>query len=94
MPRSFYRNGQWFDRVTIDFIRGHNAPQTRAFVHDALIRTHGFRTARRLTKALAVAGGRFRVAIAQRAIKVLKRSLRLLVRTGWIDLYVAGQRVP
>jgi hypothetical protein len=51
----------------------------------------GIRTARRLTKAIAVAGGRFRVAIAQRAVKRLKR--RLLVELGLIELFVAGRRV-
>ena len=93
MPRTFQRDGEVFDRVTIDFAGGRNAPQVRAFVHDALIRAHGYRTASRLTKALAVAGGRFRVAIARRAVKALQRRLLLLVRTGSIDLYVAGRRV-
>ena len=93
MPRTFERDGELFDRVTIDFAGGRNAPQARAFVHDVLIRAHGYRTARRLTKALAVAGGRFRTAIARRAVTALKRRLLLLVRTGVINLYVAGRRV-
>ena len=78
MPRTFEFDGELFDRVTIDFAGGRNAPQVRAFVHDVLIRAHGYRTARRLTKALAMAGGRFRVAIARRAVKALKRRLFFL----------------
>lgn len=93
MPRTFTRNGQSFDRVTIDFAGGPGACQARAFVHDVLIRAHGLRTARRLTKAVAVAGGRFRVAIARRAVKALKRRLRLLVELGLIELFVAGRRI-
>lgn len=93
IPRTFIQDGELFDRVTIEFTGGPRAPQARAVVHDVLSRAHGFRTTRRLTKALALAGGRFRVAIAHRAIKALKRRLLLLVEAGLIKLFVAGQRV-
>jgi hypothetical protein len=93
MPPAFERDGELFDRVTIDFAAGRNAAHAGTLVHDALIRAHGYRMARRFTKALAVAGGRFPVAIARRAVKALKRRLRLIDRTGLIDLYVAGRRM-
>ena len=93
MRRTFTVNGETFDRVTIDFAGGSRACQARAYAHDVLVRAHGFPTARHLTRALAVAGGRFRVAIARRKVKMLKRRLRLLVEAGLIRLFVAGQRV-
>lgn len=93
MPRTFLRRGQAFDRVTIDFAGGAGAAQARAFVHDVLIRAHGFAMAHRLTKRLAVSGGRFRTAVAHRKIKALIRCLRLLIDNGLIKVFVAGKRV-
>jgi hypothetical protein len=93
MPPTFYQKGQWYDRVTVEFAGGLQACQARALVHDALIRAHGFPAARRLTKVLAVAGGRFRVAIARCKVKALVRRLRLLLKAGLIKLFVAGRRV-
>lgn len=93
MPTSFIRDGQLYGRVTIDFAGGWRAAPARALVQDVLSRAHGFRTARHLTKALAVAGGRFRVAIARRAVKALTRQLLILIEAGCIELYVAGRRV-
>ncbi|ESY96672.1 hypothetical protein X741_03455 [Mesorhizobium sp. LNHC229A00] len=93
IPRSFERNGEVFNRVTIDFLPGPHALQVRAWTHDALIHAHGYPTARLLTGTLARAGGRFRVAIAMRKTKALKRRLLPLVRAGLIALYVAGHRI-
>ncbi|MER8817196.1 hypothetical protein NKJ36_25045 [Mesorhizobium sp. M0142] len=93
MPKMFIRSGELYYRVSIIFTGGRYAPQVRAFVHDVVIRAHGLRTARRLTKALAVKGGLFRVAIARRAVKALKRRLLLLIDAGLIKLFVGGRRV-
>lgn len=93
MARTFIRNGQIFDRVTIDFVAQKRAPQARAWVNDSLIRAHGYRTAARLTQARIKKDGRFRVAIARRKIKALKFRLRPLLESEMIDLFVAGRRV-
>lgn len=93
MPRSFKRDGRIFDRVTIDFTDSSNAAQVRAFVHDVLICAHGYNTARRLTKRLAMSGGRFRVAIARYKVRALRKRLLPLIRGNMIALFVAGQRV-
>lgn len=93
MPKSFSYRGQWFERVTIVFAGGGGACQARSFVQDVLHRAHGFRTARNLTVELARRGGRFRVAIARRAVKKLCRRLTLLIEAGLIELFVAGRRV-
>lgn len=94
MQKTFTRCGEIFDRVTIVFAGGRTAPQARAVVQDALARAHGFRTFRWLTDNLAVAGGRFRVAIARRVVKALKRRLHFLIAAGLVRLFVAGRRVP
>lgn len=93
MPTSLFRDGEWYDRVTVKFSGGKGAAQARAWVHDALIRAHGFRTATRLTKRLAVSGGRFRVPIARRLTKKLVRRLRLLIDAKMITVFVAGRSV-
>lgn len=93
MPPSFFHQGERFYRVTIDFKGGASASQARAFVQDVLHRAHGFQTATDLTDRLARKGGRFRVAIARRAVKRLKRRLMLLVEAGLIRLFVAGRLV-
>ena len=93
MARTFTRDGETFDRVTIDFVAPRRARQARALVHDALIRAHGFRTAARLTQVRIEKDGRFRVAIARKKIKALKFRLRPLLEGQVIDLFVAGRRV-
>ena len=93
MLSTFIYRGKIFNRVTIKFMGGPAAAQARAFVHDVLIRAHGFATATRLTKKLAEAGGQFRTAVAKAKIKILKRRLRLLVDAGLIKLFVAGKLV-
>jgi hypothetical protein len=93
IPRSFYSNGRRFDRVSIVFVQSRFALQARALVHDALIRTHGFKTAHHLTCRLVEARRVFRVGVAHNKIGGLKRRLRLLIEAGIIKLFVAGRRV-
>lgn len=93
IPRSFYSNGQRFDRVSIVFVQSQFALQARALVHDALIRAHGYKTAHHLTRRLVEARRMFRVGVAHNKIRALKRRLRLLVEAGIIKLFVAGRRV-
>jgi len=93
VPPSFVYRGERFDRVTVQFKGGSSACQARAFVQDALHRTHGFRTATNLTDKLARKGGRFRVAIARRVVGRLRRRLKLLIEAGLIRLFVAGRLV-
>ena len=93
IPRTFLHQGKWFDRVTIRFAGGKAARQSRAYVQDVLIRTHGYPTIRRLTDALAAAGGRFQLAVARSRVKALRRRLRLLIDAGLVDVWVRGQRV-
>jgi hypothetical protein len=93
MPPSFVYRGEKFDRVTVLFKGGPSACQARAFVQDVLHRAHGFRTATNLTNKLAQQGGRFRVAIARRVVRELKRRLKLLIEAGLIRLFVAGRLV-
>lgn len=93
MPRSFYRKDTLFYRVTIVFISPPQALSARAWIHDALIRAHGYATAHGLTRFCAKRTGRFRTAVACAKIKALKRRLRLLVEAGIIELFVRGNRV-
>ena len=93
MPRSFYRQTELFDRVTIVFVSRPQALSARAWVQDALIRAHGYGTAHGLTRFCVKQIGRFRTAVARAKIKALKRRLRLLVETGVIELFVRGKRV-
>lgn len=93
MPESFILRGELFDRVTILFRGGTSASQVRSYVQDVLHRAHGFVTATNLTDALARRGGRFRVPIARRAVKKLKRRLRPMIAAGMIHVFVAGASV-
>jgi len=93
IPRTFVRNGETFDRVTIDFVERKQARQARPVVHDALIRAHGFSTTTRLTQRRVETVGRFRVAIARKKIKALTSRLRPLLKDKIIKLFVAGRRL-
>ena len=93
MPKSFALRGETFVRVTILFEGGTSASQARSFVQDVLHRAHGFTTATGLTDALALRGGRFRVAIARRAARKLKRRLLPMIAAGLIRVFVAGEPV-
>lgn len=93
IPKSFYRDNMLFYRVTVVFLRPLQALSARAWVHDALIRAHGYATAHGLTRSCVKRIGRFRTAVAREKVKALKRRLRLLVEAGIINLFVRGKRV-
>jgi hypothetical protein len=93
LPRTFLKNGVQYVRVTVRFVAGGWALAARAFVHDVLIHTHGFRIARRLNRAVAASGGRFQVMIARRHQRWVTRQLRVLDDAGVIVAFVNGRRV-
>ena len=93
MLKSFFMRGELFYRVTIFFRGGGAASQARSFVQDVLHRAHGFATATGLTDSIARRGGRFRVPIARREVRKLKRRLQPMITAGLIRVFVAGEAV-
>lgn len=92
-PARLRRRGKVHLRVTLKFRRRRSADADRAVVQDALIRTHGYKTIRGLTSALARQLGRFRCYIAKSALPGLLRRLKRLVADGDVCLWIGGQRM-
>lgn len=93
IQRSFFVNGERYDRLSIRFACGWRTEQVRAVVQDAIIRAHGFRAIRDLTDGRARSGQRFQVAIARRKISLIVKRLRELVLKRRILVWIAGSRL-
>jgi len=93
-PVRLLRDGSVYERVTVKFRRQAQADEDRARLQDAMIRTHGFPTARGLTSDVARRQRRWRCYVRRAAVPGLKRRLGGLLAEKAVAVWIGGKRIP